>query len=143
MIKPETCILRLPTDLKQRLERQAEREALSLNQWALYNLSQSVAFTEAYRELQSRLSRTDMVRAKETAWRLLTRPTRGGPPGVGRRSPRLEGVRTRTPIGHSAKRASSPEGGPSQGPPGPEIAGGRSCCGCLRVRASGTTAPRL
>src|SRR5574337_468023 len=79
MGKPETCILRLPTDLKLRLEREAEREGLSLNQWALYNLSQSVAFTEAYRELQSRLRRTDMVKAKETAWRLLTRPTPGAP----------------------------------------------------------------
>ncbi len=79
MGKPETCILRLPTDLKQRLEREAEREGLSLNQWALYNLSQSVAFTEAYRELRSRLSQTDIVKAKETAWRLVTRPTPGAP----------------------------------------------------------------
>ena len=79
MSKPETCILRLPTDLKHRLEREAEREGLSLNQWALYNLSQSVAFTEAYRELQSRLSRTDLARAKDVAWRLLTRPTAGAP----------------------------------------------------------------
>jgi hypothetical protein len=79
MSKPETCILRIPTDLKQRLEREAEREGLSLNQWALYNLSQSVAFTEAYRELRSRLSRIDMLKAKETVWRLLTRPTPGEP----------------------------------------------------------------
>ena len=79
MSKPETCILRLPTDLKHRLEREAEREGLSLNQWALYNLSQSVAFTEAYRELHYRLSRTDLAQAKETAWRLLTRPTPGAP----------------------------------------------------------------
>ncbi len=79
MNKHETCLLRIPTDLKQRLDREAEREGLSLNQWALYNLSQSVAFTEAYRELRSRLSRTDMVKAKETAWRLLTRPSPGTP----------------------------------------------------------------
>ena len=79
MSKPETCILRIPTDLKQRLERAAEREGLSLNQWALYSLSQSVAFTEAYRELRSRLSWIDMVKAKETAWELLTRPTPGAP----------------------------------------------------------------
>ena len=78
MNKPETCILRLPRDLKHRLEKQAAREGLSLNQWALYNLSQSVAFTEAYRELQVRLSRTDLARAKKTAWRLLTRPPAGG-----------------------------------------------------------------
>ncbi len=45
------------------------------NQCALFNLSQSIAFTEAYRELRSRLSRTDMLKAKETAWWLLTRPT--------------------------------------------------------------------
>lgn len=74
MSKAETCILRLPTDLKRRLEREAEREGLSLNQWALYNLSQSVAFTEAYRELRARLSRVDLTRAKASAWRLLTRP---------------------------------------------------------------------
>ena len=77
MSKPETCILRIPTDPKQRLEREAGLEGLSLNQWALYNLSQSVAFTEAYRELSSRLSETDIVKAKEIAWRLLTRPTPG------------------------------------------------------------------
>jgi hypothetical protein len=71
--------LRLPADLKQRLEREAEREGLSLNQWALYNLSQSVAFTEAYRELYARLGRIDLIRAKESAWRLLTRPTPEAP----------------------------------------------------------------
>ena len=75
----ETCILRLPRDLKQRLERQAVREGLSLNQWALYNLSQSAAFPEAHRELQARLNRVDMAKAKATAWRLLTRPTPGAP----------------------------------------------------------------
>jgi hypothetical protein len=79
MGKPETCILRLPGDLKQRLEREAEQEGLSLNQWALYSLSQSVAFSEAYRELRSRLSRTDLARAKEMARRLLTRPTPNAP----------------------------------------------------------------
>jgi len=79
MSKPETCILRIPADLKERLEQEAEREGLSLNQWALYNLSQSVAFTEAYRELRSRLPRTNIVKARETAWRLVTRPTPGAP----------------------------------------------------------------
>jgi len=46
---------------------------------ALYNLSQSVAFTEAYRELQTRLNRTEMAQAKATAWRLLIWPTSGAP----------------------------------------------------------------
>jgi hypothetical protein len=58
---------------------EAEREGLALNQWALYTLSQSVAFTEAYRELRSRLSRIDMVKAKETVWGLLTRHIPGAP----------------------------------------------------------------
>lgn len=79
MSRPETCILRIPRDLKRRLERAAQRDGLSLNQWALYNLSQSVAFTEAYCELQARLDRVDLVKAKETAWRLFTRPTPGAP----------------------------------------------------------------
>ena len=79
MSKTANCILRIPTDLMQRLERAAEREGLSLNQWALYNLSQSVAFTEAYRELSSRSGRTNIVKAKEIAWWLLTRPTPGAP----------------------------------------------------------------
>lgn len=76
---PETCILRLPTDLKRRMERAARKDGLSLNQWALYNLSQSVAFTEAYAELQARLGRADMVAAKGTAWKILQRQTSTGP----------------------------------------------------------------
>ena len=79
MGRPEICILRLPTDLKRRLERAANKEGLSLNQWAVYSLSQSVAFTEAYRELEDRLRRTDLARAKETAWRLLHRRTPRAP----------------------------------------------------------------
>jgi hypothetical protein len=79
MNKPETCILRVPRDLKCRLQRAAKQEGLSLNQWALYNLSQSVAFTEAYRELQVRLDRADLAKAKDAAWRLLKRPTLEAP----------------------------------------------------------------
>jgi hypothetical protein len=79
MNRPETCFLRLPTDLKRRLERAANKEGLSLNQWAVYNLSQSVAFTEAYRELEERLRGADLARAKETAWRLLHRRTPRAP----------------------------------------------------------------
>ena len=45
----------------------------------------------------------------------------GTAPGVGYHSPLLEGARTRTPPGHPAKTASSPEGRPSQDPPGAEI----------------------
>jgi len=56
MSNPQAILIRVPRDLKERLQEQARHQGISLNQFVNYSLSQVVSYMEARTCLERRLT---------------------------------------------------------------------------------------
>ena len=52
-----TYTLRLPEELRGKIEREAKRSKMSINQYVLYTLTKDVSYKEAERALKARIKR--------------------------------------------------------------------------------------
>jgi hypothetical protein len=72
--------LRLPVDLKRRLEQEARRQGVSLNQLTSYLLTMQMTRLEAEMELEARLVRRSLPRLRKQVEKILaTAPDRDVP----------------------------------------------------------------
>lgn len=55
MAKANAVLVRMPADLKQRLQAQAQRQGVSVNQLITYSLTRQIATLEALSYLEQRL----------------------------------------------------------------------------------------
>jgi len=63
-----TYTLRLPEELRTKIEEEAKRSKMSINQYILYTLTKDISYKEAGRMLKSRIKRAP---SREEALRLL------------------------------------------------------------------------
>lgn len=63
-----TYTLRLPEELRKKIEEEADRSDMSINQYILYTLTKEVSYKEAERALRNRIKRAP---SPEEALRLL------------------------------------------------------------------------
>ena len=73
MKAPHVVTLRVPSDMKQRLERVAELQGVSMNQLANYLLNRDLTELEAEASLERRLARTSVRSLKKKANAVLDR----------------------------------------------------------------------
>lgn len=80
MKEASTLFLRMPKDLKRRIEQHAEQQSVSLNQFAIYALTREIAQMDALDYLEKRLAGKTREQIKEAFWRVLDRvPARDVP----------------------------------------------------------------
>jgi hypothetical protein len=68
-----SVLVRLPKDLKQRLQVQAEQQGVSLNQMITYSLSREVAQLEARRYFDQRLDNKSKKDVEQKFWDILNK----------------------------------------------------------------------
>ncbi|MFT5365703.1 MAG: hypothetical protein ACI8V2_000644 [Candidatus Latescibacterota bacterium] len=68
-----SVLVRLPKDLKQRLQVQAEQQGVSLNQMITYSLSREVAQLEARRYFDQRLDNKSKKDVEQKFWDVLNK----------------------------------------------------------------------
>lgn len=66
-----TVLVRLPKDLKQRLQAQANEQGISLNQMVIYSLSREVAQLEAQRYFDKRLEGKSKENVGQNFWAVM------------------------------------------------------------------------
>ena len=80
MSKTQVITLRVPAELKRRLEREADYQGVSLNQLSSYLLTVQVTQLEAVSTLESRLQAKSIPELREKVTRILDRvPARDVP----------------------------------------------------------------
>ena len=80
MNRSQVLTLRLPVELKRRLEREAKYQGVSLNQLAGYLLNVQLTQIEAFSSLESRLAKKSLPKLKASVSRVLDRiPSREVP----------------------------------------------------------------
>jgi hypothetical protein len=73
MKEASTLFLRMPKDLKQRIEHHAKQQGVSLNQFAIYALTREIAQMEALDFFERRLSGKTPEQIREAFWRVIDR----------------------------------------------------------------------
>jgi predicted HicB family RNase H-like nuclease len=63
--------LRMPVDLKRRLEQEAKRQGVSLNQLTNYLLNMQMTHIEAEAQMEARLTRRSLARLKKRVQKIL------------------------------------------------------------------------
>ena len=76
MSRTQVVTLRIPVELKRRLEREAKYQGVSLNQLASYLLNIQLTQIEAISSLESRLSRKSLPKLKARVSRILDKVSR-------------------------------------------------------------------
>ena len=80
MSKTQVVTLKMPADLKKRLESEAKYQGVSLNQLANYLLNTTLTQLETLTALESRLSKKSVTQLKKKVRRILDRvPSREVP----------------------------------------------------------------
>jgi predicted DNA-binding protein len=68
-----TIVLEMPRELKQRLQKQAKSEGVTINQFAVYVLNHQVTYLERQEFLERRLAAKRLSSVKKRAKRILSK----------------------------------------------------------------------